>query len=127
MTSWANIAKKNTTNKLDANVSVNSIITENTNIDNCESDKMYIKNRHAINILDIYNILLEKVNNGYFTVLTIDTNNRQNQFINMILNNMNIDYHLKHDNVNSDSDVQENVNSDDESEFIPSYSKFAYI
>ena len=127
MTSWANIAKKNSDNKIEDNEKLKSIIKQNIIVDNLDTDKEFIRNKHISNVLEIYNILLEKVNNGYFTVLTIDTNNRQNQFINMIFNNLNLDYHLKHDNINSDSDVQENVNSDEEIEFTPSYSKFAYI
>ena len=43
----------------------------------------------------------------------------------MIFDNFNYDYHIRYDNFNSDSDIQDNLNSDDE-EFVPIYSKFAY-
>jgi len=127
MSSWANIAKKNTINKIDNNEILKSIIKEKSIIDNIESDIDLIKNKHISNVIEMYNILQEKVNNGYFTILTINTNNRLNQFINMIFNNFNMQYHLKHDNIYSDNDLQENVNSDEEIDFTPSYSKFAYI
>lgn len=127
MTSWASIAKENTSNKLNNKTNLQTIVKENITIDNSQFDKECIKNKHISNVLEIYNVMLDKVNNGYYTVLTVDTNNRQNQFINMIFNNMNIDYHLKYDIIDSDSDIQENLNSDEEVEFTASYSKFAYI
>lgn len=88
-------------------------------------DMELIKNKHLNGLSEIYNILLDRLNNGYFTILTIDNNCRREQFINMLFHNFNINYHLRYDNFNSDSDVQEIINSDDE-EFVPTYSKFAY-
>jgi hypothetical protein len=144
MSSWASIAKQNSSSnsadkkqpqdkiqpklqpklqpnlqpKLQPKLQPNIITPMNNDIE-------LIRNKHICGVSEMYNILLDKLNNGYFTILTIDNNFRREQFINMIFSNFNIDYHIKYDNLNSDSDVQEITNSDDE-EFVPTYSKFAY-
>jgi hypothetical protein len=126
MSSWVNIAKKGSSNKLDDKPILQSKQQLNNTSDSVENHIELLKNRHLSSLSEIYNILLDKLNNGYFTVLTIDINDRRDQFINMIFRNYNIDYHIKYDSIYSDSDIHENFNSDDEGEFVPTYSKFAY-
>jgi hypothetical protein len=125
MTSWASIAKKPVSivslsekDNLKQNPDLNAPSTHT-------NDLIQIKNKHISSISEIYNGLLDKLNNGYFTILSIDTHHKRDQFMHMLLNNLNIDYHLKYDNFNSDSDIPELSISDDE-EFLPTYSKFAY-
>lgn len=125
MNSWASIAKKNNaSSNVSNNIKLQKTIQTNALI-NYNNDMMLIKNKHSNSISEIYNGLLDKLNNGYFTILSIDTHQKRDQFITMILDNFNIDYHIKYDNFNSDSDIPE-INISDDEEFVPTYSKFAY-
>jgi hypothetical protein len=144
MSSWASIAKQNSSsNSTDKKQSQDNLQLKlqpklqpklqhqfqsklpHNIITPINNDMELIRNKHICGVSEMYNILLDKLNNGYFTILTIDNNCRREQFINMIFSNFNIDYHIRYDNFNSDSDVQDITNSDDE-EFVPTYSKFAY-
>lgn len=127
MSSWVNIAKKNSSNKLDDKPILQSKMQLNNTNDSVDNRLELLKNRHLSCLSEIYNTLLDKLNNGYFTVLTIDISDRREQFINMIFRNFNIDHHIKYDSIYSDSDIHDNLNSDDEGEFVPTYSKFAYL
>ena len=121
MSSWLQVTRKNCHNKSDDNINLETkVIVEKEN-----NDINLVRNKHLNSISEIYNNILERMNNGYFTILSIDNNNRRRDFINMIFDNFNYDYHIRYDNFNSDSDIQDNLNSDDE-EFVPIYSKFAY-
>ena len=124
MSSWASITKKNGTNKLIENTNLQPKVHTNVKNEYIYNDMELIKYKHVTGVSEMYNILLDKLNNGYFTILSIDNNYRRENFINMMFNNFNIDYHMRYDNFNSDSDMQEIINSEDE-EFVPSYSKFA--
>jgi hypothetical protein len=127
MSSWANIAKKNISNKLD-DKPISQLEQQLNNTNDKDNNQLeLLRNRHVCSVSEIYNTLLDKLNNGYFTVLSIDISYRREQFINMIFRNFNINYHIKYDNIYSDSDINDNLNSDDESEFVPTYSKFAYL
>ena len=121
MSSWLQVTRKNCHNKSDDNINLETkVIVEKEN-----NDINLVRNKHLNSISEIYNNILERMNNGYFTILSIDNNSRRRDFINMIFDNFNYDYHIRYDNFNSDSDIQDNLNSDDE-EFVPIYSKFAY-
>jgi len=124
MNSWAVIAKKNRTNSSDEKKELHPNLENTINL-NGFNDMQLIKNKHISSLSDIFNTVLDKLNNGYFTILTIDNNSRRDHFINMMLNNFNINYHMKYDNFNSDSDINE-INNSEEDEFVPTYSKFAY-
>jgi hypothetical protein len=121
MSSWLQVTRKNCHNKSDDNINLETtVIVEKVN-----NDINLVQNKHLNSISEIYNNILERMNNGYFTILSIDNNNRRRDFINMIFDNFNYGYHVRYDNFNSDSDIQDNLNSDDE-DFVPIYSKFAY-
>ena len=121
MSTWSQVARKNCHSKSDNNINLQpKVVLENEN-----NDISLVQNKHLNSISEIYNNILERMNNGYFTILSIDNGNKRRDFINMIFGNFNYDYHIKYDNFNSDSDIQDNLNSDDE-EFVPIYSKFAY-
>jgi len=121
MSSWLQVTRKNCHNKSndDSNLQTTVAVEQENN------DINLVQNKHLNSISEIYNNILERMNNGYFTILSIDNNNKRRDFINMIFGNFNYDYHIRYDNFNSDSDIQDNLNSDDE-EFVPIYSKFAY-
>ena len=121
MSSWLQVTRKNCHNKPNDNSNLQPTVA----IEQENNDINLVQNKHLNSISEIYNNILERMNNGYFTILSIDNNNRRKDFINMIFGNFNYDYHIRYDNFNSDSDIQDNLNSDDE-EFVPTYSKFAY-
>jgi hypothetical protein len=121
MSSWLQVTRKNCHNKSNDNSNLQPTVA----IEQENNDINLVQNKHLNSISEIYNNILERMNNGYFTILSIDNNNRRRDFINMIFGNFNYDYHIRYDNFNSDSDIQDNLNSDDE-EFVPTYSKFAY-
>ena len=121
MSSWLQVTRKNCHNKSNDNSNLQPTVA----IEQENNDINLVQNKHLNSISEIYNNILERMNNGYFTILSIDNNNRRKDFINMIFGNFNYDYHIRYDNFNSDSDIQDNLNSDDE-EFVPTYSKFAY-
>ena len=121
MSSWLQVTRKNCHNKSNDNSNLQPTVA----IEQENNDINLVQNKHLNSISEIYNNILERMNNGYFTILSIDNNNRRRDFINMIFGNFNYDYHIRYDNLNSDIDIQDNLNSDDE-EFVPTYSKFAY-
>lgn len=122
MSSWATLTKKNCSNTSDDTKKEQpKFIAEQQN-----NDIELVQNKHINSFFEIYNNMLDKINNGYFTILSINNNSsRRNDFFNVICSNLNYDYHIKYDNFNSDSDIQENINSEDDN-FVPTYSKFAY-
>jgi hypothetical protein len=122
MSKWSNIVKNNI-NKSETEKKETKPKVE-VNI-NQKSDIKLVQNKYIESISEIYFDTLDKINNGCFTILTVKHQYMCNDFCNMILKNINYKYHIRHDNLNSDSDIVD-YNYSDEDEFIPTYSKFAY-
>ena len=123
MSNWCKIVKNNINKQEPENKKeTNPKIVVNTGL---QTDIKLVQNKYIERISEIYFDILDKINNGYYTILTVEHQYRCNDFYNMILKNINYDYHIRHDNLNSDSDVIDHNHSDDD-EFVPTYSKFAY-
>lgn len=123
MSNWCNIVKNNT-NKSETESKKEIKPKVEVDIDK-KSDIKLVQNKYLDSISEIYFEMLDKMNNGYYTILTVENHNRCSDFCSMILRNVNYNYHIRYDNLNSDSDIVD-YNYSDEDEFIPTYSKFAY-